>query len=300
MLSSYTYTPADVLTDLRTSRRQSTLSRSFAVEGIGLFTGIPVRMVIRPAPEGHGIVFKRTDLAEAPLIPALVENVLDTPRCTILCANGAQVQTVEHVLSALRAYNIDNAMIELSGPEAPAADGSALHFVEQINQVGIEVQEAQTPVRTIDRPLYWSEGDIHIVAVPCDEYRISYTLSYPGHPLLDAQFYSTTLTPEIFEKEIASSRTFSLYEEITPLLERGLIKGGSLDNGVIIKGKEILNPEGIRFPNEMVRHKVLDLIGDLSLVGLPFTAHIFAVRSGHFANSAFAKKLREYFDQTEC
>ena len=173
-------------------------------------------------------------------------------------------------------------------------------FVKEISKHGTKALDDAIQIRSLTRPVYWTKGDMHLVAIPCEEYRISYTLSYPGHPLLDAQFYSATITPELFEKEIAPCRTFSLYEEITPLLEMGLIKGGSLDNGVVVKGDSVMNPGGMRFSNEMVRHKVLDLIGDLSLVGFPFTAHVFAIRSGHFANAQFARELRQYFDQLEC
>ncbi|MCF7806760.1 MAG: UDP-3-O-acyl-N-acetylglucosamine deacetylase [Simkaniaceae bacterium] len=300
LLSSYTYTPSELLAHLPSTRNQCTIANSFVVDGIGLFTGVPVRMTVYPAETGHGIVFKRIDLPSQPTIPALVEYVDDTPRCTILSCQGANIQTVEHILAALRAHNIDNALIEVNGPEIPAADGSARYFVDQIKRVGIGSQDELVQIMPLTKPIYWTKGGIHLVAIPCEEYRISYTLSYPGHPLLDAQFYSLAITPEGFDAQIASSRTFSLFEEVTPLLEKGLIKGGSLDNGVIIKGRDVLNPEGLRFPNEMVRHKILDLVGDLFLVGFPFTAHVFAVRSGHASNAAFARELRQYFDQIEC
>lgn len=299
LLSSYTYTPNELLASLPTSRSQVTLAKEFFFEGVGLFTGTSTSLRIYPAPAGHGIVFKRVDLEGAPEIPALIEFVDDTPRCTILRHGNAQVQTVEHLLSALKAFDIDNALIEINGPEIPAGDGSALPFVGKILEAGIRIQKEAIQVKSLARPVYWTKGDIHIVAVPCEEYKVSYTLSYPGHPLLDAQFYSGVMTEEEYKKEIAPCRTFSLYEEITPLLEKGLIKGGSLDNGVVIKGRQVMNPEGLRFPNEMVRHKVLDLIGDLSLIGFPFTAHVIAIRSGHFANGQFARELRQYFDQLE-
>jgi len=244
-----------------------------------------------PAPIGQGIIFKRVDLKNEPSFRAHVDNVCGTPRCTNLGDGKAIVQSVEHVLSALRAFNIDNLTIEIDGPEIPAGDGSSSIFVGMIEKSRIAVQAQPIEIRRVRRPVHWSRDDIHLVALPSDQLRLSYTLSYPGHPLLDSQFFSTTLTQETYCEEIADCRTFSLYEEIVPLLDQGMIKGGSLDSGVIIKGEEIMNPDGARYPNEMVRHKVLDLIGDLSLVSVPFTAHIIAIRSGHYSNTVFARKI---------
>ncbi len=237
-----------------------------------------------------GIVFQRTDLPYRPFLPARSEYVQGTPRCTIIGNGQASVQTTEHLLAALRAYGIDNVLIEISGPEVPIFDGSSRHFVEMIENAGIREMEGEKTIYSLKNPVFWSQGDIHLIALPSEEYRISYTLHYPHSKMIGTQFYTFALDQEGFKREIASCRTFSLYEEIAPMIEKGLVKGGSLDNAVIIKGDEVVNPEGLRFPDEMARHKVLDLIGDLSLVP-PFLAHVVAVRSGHASNNAFAKQL---------
>lgn len=244
-----------------------------------------------PAKEGTGIVFKRVDLPSQPIIPATVEYVQDTARSTTIGVKDVRIHTVEHVLSAVKAAGIDNLCIEISNIEPPVGNGSSDVFVEMIENAGVVEQEQPVSVVKLQQPLYWSEGDIHLVALPSDGYRISYTLSYPGSPYLSGQFFSLYLTPENFKKEIAPCRTFSLYEEISVLIDRGLIKGGSLDNAVVIKNDVIFSKGGLFFPNEMARHKILDLIGDLSLVGLDFHAHIIAIRSGHPSNFAFAKML---------
>ncbi len=164
-------------------------------------------------------------------------------------------------------------------------------FVELLQKADIQEQDQTVPYYQLTNPVYWSEGNVHLVAIPSKELRYSYTLSYPGHPLLHSQFYTFAMNSERYTEEIAPCRTFSLYEEILPLLEKGIIKGGTLNNGVVIKGKEILNPDGIRFSDEMVRHKMLDFIGDLSLMGVRVMAHFIAIRAGHFSNTELAKKI---------
>jgi UDP-3-O-[3-hydroxymyristoyl] N-acetylglucosamine deacetylase len=225
------------------------------------------------------------------VLAARLEYVQATPRCTVLGNGTISIQTVEHLLSALRAFEIDNVLIEISGPEVPIFDGSALPFVEMIEKAGIRELEKEKKTVKVQTPLFWSQGDIHLIAVPSDHFRISYTLHYPHSSAIGTQYYSFALSQECFKNEIAPSRTFSVYEEIAPMIEKGLVKGGSLTNAVIIKDNAIVNSEGLRFSDEMVRHKVLDLIGDLSLVPVWFYAHIIAVRSGHSSNNAFAKEL---------
>jgi UDP-3-O-[3-hydroxymyristoyl] N-acetylglucosamine deacetylase len=270
--------------------KQRTLRGSISAEGIGLFSGEKVSITLRPAKENSGIVFKRVDLPHQPNLPARSDYVQATPRCTIIGSGKVIVQTVEHLLAALRAYNIDNVLIEISGGEVPIFDGSSRHFVELIEKAGIQELEAEKKVFKLKAPIFWSQGDIHLIALPSNEYRISYTLHYPHSSTIGTQFYTFVLDQEGFKNEIASCRTFSIYEEIAPMIEKGLVKGGSLDNAIIIKGGAIVNPEGLRYPEEMARHKILDLIGDLSLVP-PFLAHVVAVRSGHSSNNAFAKEL---------
>lgn len=273
------------------SKTQKTLEKEISIEGIGLFTGERVTLRLIPAQGNSGILFQRIDLSGKPIIPAVVQNVISSSRCTIIKKEEASVQTIEHLMAALAALEIDNALIEISGPEVPIFDGSSAPFVELIKKAGITLQDTETPIFTLSRPLYFSQEDTQMVALPSEEYRVSYTLHYPQSTFLRSQFYSSSIGAETFSAEIAPCRTFSLYEEVMPLLERGFIKGGSLENGVIVKGDGVLNPEGVRFSDEMVRHKVLDLIGDLALVGHPFRAHIIAIRSGHAANHVLASEL---------
>jgi len=264
------------------------------LDGVGLFTGEKVTLTLCPAPPHTGILFKRVDLASQPFLPAKLDYVRGTPRCTVIGHNDVCVQTVEHLLSTLSAYQIDNLIIEIQGSEVPICDGSSKCFVELIEQVGVQELEERCPIYRLTEPLFWSQGDIHLIALPSDEYRISYTLHYPHSSFLRAQYYSVQINEKNFKTEIAPSRTFSLYEEIAVLLEKGLLKGGSLENAVIIRDDRVINPEGVRFPEEMVRHKILDVIGDLSLIGHSFVAHIIAIRSGHASNNAFAKKLKNH------
>jgi UDP-3-O-[3-hydroxymyristoyl] N-acetylglucosamine deacetylase len=272
-------------------RKQRTLKESTSFSGIGIHTGKEVGLRFCPAKEGTGIVFKRIDLPSKPIIPATVEYVQDTSRSTTIGIKDVRIHTVEHVLSAIKAYNIDNLCIEITSIEPPVGNGSSDVFVEMIEKVGIREQDHQVPIVKIQQPVYWSEGDIHLVALPYPGYRISYTLSYPGSPFLSGQFHTIEVNEESFKREIAPCRTFSLYKEISFLIDKGLIKGGSLDNAVVIKDDVILSKGGLFFPNEMARHKILDLIGDLSLIGFDFHAHIIAIRSGHASNFAFAQRL---------
>lgn len=284
----------------KTYRNQRTLCAPVSFSGIGIHTGNEVTMQFVPAKAGTGIVFKRMDLPTQPLIPATLEYVCDTSRSTTIGVGSVVVHTVEHVLSAIRAYNIDNLYIEVSNVEPPIGNGSADTFVEMIEKAGIVELQATVPVIKVNRPIYWSSKDIHIVALPCDGYRISYTLNYPEPKVLNAQFHSLLVNSDTFKKEIAPCRTFSRYEEVSNLMDRGLIKGGSLDNAVIIKENAIFSKDGLFFTNEMVRHKILDMIGDLSLIGFDFEAHIISLRSGHASNYEFAKTIYHYITTEDC
>lgn len=251
-------------------------------------------MTLHPSEADSGIVFVRSDLPGNPRLPADLQHVVSTPRCTILGSTAFTIHTVEHILSALKGMGIDNALIELSGPEVPIMDGSSEAFVELIQEGGIRDLETHRKVHFLERPISWSKGDVHLIALPSDEFKVSYTLHFPQSRLLRSQYFSIPITPETFAKEIAPCRTFCLYEEIVPFIENGLIKGGGLGNVVVIKNDVVVNPDGVRFSDEMVRHKVLDLIGDLSLTE-PFIAHIVAIRSGHASNVAFATQLYNHF-----
>ena len=286
---------ASVSPTLKTiSRKQKTLKREAAFSGIGIHTGKEVHMRFLPAKEGTGIQFKRTDLPGQPIIPATVEYVCDTSRSTTIGIKDIRIHTVEHVLAAVHAYQIDNLIIEVSTIEPPVGNGSSDTFVDMIEKAGVLEQDGIVPIVQIQKPVYWSDNEIQLVALPYDGFRISYTLNYPASKVLKAQFHTLDVTPENFKTEISPCRTFSLYEEVSMLMDRGLIKGGSLDNAVIIKGDAVFSKEGLFFPDEMCRHKILDMIGDLSLMGFHFHAHVISIRSGHGSNHSFAKKLYHY------
>lgn len=220
-----------------------------------------------------------------------MDHVVSTPRCTILGNKQYTIHTVEHVLAALSGLGIDNAFLKLSGPEVPIMDGSAEPFVEAILEAGVISQEKSRSIHSLKTPVYFSSGDVHIIAIPFPGFKISYTMHYPESELLKSQYISLVINPETFTKEIAPCRTFCVYEEILPFIESGLIKGGGPDNAVIIKNDVVVNPDGVRFSDEMCRHKVLDMIGDLSLVPQHFHAHVIAIRSGHSSNVAFGHEL---------
>ncbi len=274
---------------------QKTLKRPISISGRGLFSGEKSSMTILPAQADTGIIFQRIDLPGTPEIPALLDFVQDSSRCTRLGVGLTSILMVEHLLSALFSYEIDNARILISGPEVPSCDGSAKQFVESIETTGLEIQEKPASVLSLESPVFYSCGDVHLVGLPSETFKISYTLHYPQSPLIQSQFYLYSAESSRYKEEIAPSRTFSLYEEIIPFIEKGLIKGGGLENALVIQGDQILNPEGVRYKNEMVRHKVLDLIGDLSLIGKRLRAHFIAICSGHASNIAFAKKVVSRF-----
>ncbi len=273
------------------SSKQRTIKSDIEFSGRGLFTGQPATVRIRPSAAGSGITFQRMDLAGAPCIPAHIDFVKADVRCTRLEQGGASVQTVEHLLAALKGMNVDNALVEISGQEIPIFDGSAKPFVEYLLNAGIEEQAEDRQLFQLTAPVSWVDGDVHLIAIPSDRFQLSYTLHYPTSPYLRTQFYSFVCEPQTFAQEIAPCRTFVLYEEIAPLIASGRLKDAGLENGVVIQGDKVLNPEGVRFPDEMVRHKILDLIGDLALTGRFMKAHIIALRSGHRAHQAFAKQL---------
>jgi UDP-3-O-[3-hydroxymyristoyl] N-acetylglucosamine deacetylase len=276
---------------------QKTVKKKVSYSGVGIHTGEPVSLSFCPAPAHHGIVFRRVDLDPVQEIRADLEFVIDTARNTTLGSQGVKIHTVEHVLAAISAFGIDNLLIEITNIEPPVGDGSALVFTDLLEKAGVLELKETKEILSLKEVVFHSEGQATLVAIPSDSYKISYTLSYPESKLLGCQFYSSVITKELFQKEIAPCRTFSLYEEVSLLMEAGLIKGGSLDNAVVIKGDQVLNSLGLRFDNEMVRHKVLDVIGDMSLVGNSFNAHIIAIKSGHASNFAFAKKIKKVLEQ---
>lgn len=281
--------PSDEIFSFR--RRQRSIEKAVSVAGIGLFTGTKGRVTFEPAPEGTGILFRRIDLPGEPAVTASVDHVLDTPRCTVLGDNTFRISTVEHILSALKAYEIDDVVVAVEGEEVPVCDGSGMAFVDMIREAGIVSRPGMCEIRRLHAPFFRSEGDVHLIALPSEEFRVSYTLNYPDNAFLRAQFFTIRVDAESYTEEIAPARTFALHDEVVPLVERGYLAGGNLKNALVVKGDGVLNPEDMRYPDEPVRHKILDLIGDLSLVGKPFHAHVIAIRSGHRSNILFARDL---------
>lgn len=276
-------------------KKQKTLRKKLSFTGKGVFTGKLSTVTLSPADADHGIIFKRTDLPFGPLVPAKLAFVKHSPHCTMLVNREASVQTVEHLLAALYIFEIDNLLIEISGPEVPILDGSAFSFVEALREAkesgDIVTKDLFKPIYTLSSPVYFSKQDVHMVALPATEYRVTYLLDYPHFNLIGSQYYSLAVNELNFTNEIASARTFCLFNDLAPLMEKGLLDGVGLENGLVFNEQGVMNPEGLRFPNEPVRHKILDLIGDLALISVNFHAHIIAVKSGHAANHIFGLEL---------
>ena len=274
--------------------KQRTLATSAQYSGIGLHTGNHTTVTFKPAEANTGICFVRTDLPEPVVIPATVENVTLTLRGTTLGIGDVIVHTVEHVMASLHGLGVDNAIVEIDSNEPPAGDGSALPFVEAILSAGIVEQNAIRRYINVEQPIWLSDKDTHLVVLPDDDFKITFTVDY-HHPLLKSQYGSFTIDKETFQREIAPARTYGFLSEVEELKAQGLIKGGSLDNAVVIADDRILN-DHLRFDDEFVRHKILDLIGDMFLIGHPLKCHLVVARSGHKSNVELAKKLRKYMD----
>jgi len=269
---------------------QHTLASSASLTGTSLHTGGKVTLTLHPAPVGTGRKFKRVDLPDEPVIHAHCANVRTVERATTLGEGNVKVQTVEHVLSALSGLGVDNAIIEMDANEPPIGDGSARPFVELIRKAGLVAQDAPRAPFVVHEPIFLeSRSGSLMTIVPDDRFRVSCTNVGPDGRF--TQFYSTEITPELYEKEIAPARTFVFYEDVKPLLDKGLIKGGSLENAVVVKGDSVLSKEPVRFPEEFARHKILDIVGDLALFGRPIRGHVIAVKPGHGPNTELAKIL---------
>jgi len=279
-------------------KQQQTIKRAVSLSGIGIHTGNKVGMTWKPAPVDHGIKFVRTDLDGKPEVEPLIRNLGDTTRWTTIGSNGAVVHTVEHVLATLNGYGIDNVLIELDGNEPPVGDGSAKPFVKMVKEVGIQPQEGKREIFQPREVVHVEVGESFAIVLPSDHLRISCTIQF-GKPGLDAQFLSLAVEPETFETQISPARTFAFYDEIQYLIDKGLIKGGSLENAVLIRNESILASEPLRFRDEFVRHKILDVLGDITLLGRPLAAHIVVVRPGHALNAELTKALARVFDKEQ-
>lgn len=277
--------------------KQYTLSKSVAVEGIGLHTGKPVRMEFVPAPENTGVVFVRTDIEGEPSIKASFENVASTVRGTVLTENNVSVNTVEHVLSALRGCGVDNLYVKLSNEEPPICDGSARKFVEMIDEAGKVPQNAERVVYALKDMLQVQSDGKSMVYTPSDKFEVTFTLSYDDN-ILAPRTICVEITEENYRNLISGSRTFGFEHEFEFLEANNLARGGSLENAVVInKDGTIRNPEGLRDENELVKHKILDLIGDFALLGGAIKGKIAAERTGHAFNAKFARLFNEKFKE---
>lgn len=272
------------------SDRQHTLAKPASITGTSLHTGEQVTLTLQPAPENFGFKFRRMDLEDKPFIPALVEKVQKVERATTIAEGGVNVHTVEHVISALAGMGVDNAIIEMDANEPPIVDGSSQPFVELIKKAGLQEQSEPRKIFEIREPIYQETRDGTIITiVPDKKFRISCTNVGPEGRF--TQYISLEINPETYEKEIAPARTFVYYEDIAPLMEKGLIKGGTLEAAVVVRGETLLSKQPLRFNNEFVRHKILDIIGDLMLSGKRITGHVIAVRPGHGPNTEMARAI---------
>ena len=274
---------------MRAVLQQQTLAKPASFSGIGLHSGNKVSMTLLPAPPNSGVIFRRVDLDSRAEIPAQVGNVAETDRSTTLSKGNAKVQTVEHVLAALYGFGVTNAVVEIDSSEPPVADGSARQFCKLIRDAGIEPQAERVEPVQVTEPIEYTHNGTVISAFPHDGFKITCTSSDKGGRF--TQFFSVELTPETWESEIAQARTFCFYEEIEYLIKNGLIRGGSLENAIVIRDDAVLTAEPMRYREEFVRHKILDIIGDLSLVGAPLRGHIVAVKPGHAANCGLARRI---------
>ncbi len=271
--------------------KQRTLLREASITGKSLHTGEEVTLTLKPAPENHGILFRRTDLYGKPEVKPLVENVTELVRNTTISSGHAKIHTIEHVLSALTGCGVDNAVVEMNASEPPILDGSAKLFVNLVQEAEPVDQEAEREYLEITEPLSVTSGNRSLIVLPYDGLRITCTSADDRG--IHTQHLSIDIDTETYISQIAPSRTFTIYEDIEELLKLGKIQGGSLDSAIVIKGDKILSKEPLRFQDEFVRHKILDIIGDMTLLGKPIRAHIIAVRPGHYLNTELAKKILE-------
>ncbi len=270
--------------------RQRSLSREVALRGVGLHTGAEVTVRIAPAAANRGIIFVRTDGVSVE-IPAADRFLSGSAYATTLTRGGVSISTVEHLLSALRGLGIDNARISIDGPEVPILDGSSLPFVEAIREAGIRSQAAPRRYIALLKPISVRSGDKEILALPSNRYEATYAIDFP-HPAIGYQAATTEISAERYADSIAGARTFTLLREVEALRRAGLARGGSLDNALVVDENGVMNG-ALRFPDEFVRHKILDLIGDLALLGAPLKAHILAFKGGHALHAALMDRIQK-------
>ena len=269
---------------------QRTLRRHISCVGIGLHSGNKVNLTLKPAPADFGIRFRRTDLGNLE-VPATVHNLAGIQLATGLARNEVSVETVEHLLAALVSLGVDNVIVELNSPEVPIMDGSSAPFIYLIQEAGVKKLQAQRKYLKIVRPIMISRGDKRIALYPSEHFKVTYSISY-DHPLLRHQSRTLRITEESFIEELAPARTFTFLKDVEMLRQNGLALGGSLDNAIVLGETGVLN-NALRFEDEFVRHKILDAIGDMALVGHPIIGHLIAHRGGHALHTAFAARVLE-------
>jgi UDP-3-O-[3-hydroxymyristoyl] N-acetylglucosamine deacetylase len=267
---------------------QQTLDAPISFAGVGLHTGASVSVTVLPAPEDTGIVFRRVDLDNF-CIEATIKNVARVAYATTLMKQGVLISTVEHLLSSLYIYGVDNALVEMDNLEVPILDGSALEFVTAIQRVGFRRQKSRRKYLVIQKSLHLEERDRRISIFPADSFQISYTIEF-NHPLIQRQCFEFRASAEAFAREIAPARTFGFYREVEELRKNGLVRGGSLENAIVLTEDGILN-DILRFKDEFVRHKILDNIGDLALIGRPFIGRIVADKAGHAMHTQLVSRI---------
>jgi UDP-3-O-[3-hydroxymyristoyl] N-acetylglucosamine deacetylase len=269
---------------------QRTIRKKVEVQGIGLHTGKPALLTFCPAPANTGVYFVRSDLPGRPALKAVVDHVQATSYATTLGGPAFSVGTVEHCLSALAAFRIDNLFIELDGPEIPICDGSAQNFMQALMSVGMVEQDAPRRYAYVNQTIYFGTPEKYAYITPYDGLRVSYTIEFP-HPRIGRQSFDIDVNEDSFMREIGSARTFGFMRDVEALRKRGLALGGSMDNAIVLDEEEVLNPEGLRFSDEFVRHKVLDALGDLVTLGMPIMGHIVLFRAGHDLMNKLVRKI---------
>lgn len=274
---------------------QRTIRKRVEVKGIGLHTGKPATLTFCPAPENTGVFFVRSDLPGRPALAARADHVKATQLATTVGGEAFSVSTVEHCLSTLSAFRIDNLFIELDGPEIPIGDGSAKIFFDAILSAGIVEQEQPRKYAYINQTIYYGDSEKYAYVTPYNGLRITCTIDFP-HPRIGKQVMDVDINESSFTREIASARTFGFLHDVEILRSKGLALGGSMDNAIVLDPEEILNPEGLRFPDEFVRHKVLDALGDLVTLGMPLMGHVVLYKAGHDLMNRLVKKIIESTD----
>ncbi len=302
--------------------KQKTIQSTFSLQGKGLHTGVDITIIFNPAPENHGIIIQRIDLPNQPTIKALAENVNGTTRGTVLSKSDIQISTIEHALAALYSFEVDNCLIQVDAPEFPILDGSSKYYIEQLEVIGTEVQKSDKEYFIVKSRMEYidEETGSSITLLPDDKFSLDVHIEYPS-PILSNQFAQLNNLSE-FKDQIGSCRTFVFVREVEPLLKQNLIKGGDLENAIVIYDKELGQEEfnriaeltnhktmdakklgylsgELKFSNEPARHKLLDVIGDLSLIGMPIIGKVIANRPGHKLNTNFAKQIRKQIKKQE-